>query len=581
MADDIKFKVELDVPSLKKSTKAASKIINRFNKTTEKTSKRRVARSRKTESAIRDIRLKNIQRLMALDAKQTKARKREAEQRRKAEIREEKKLATEKARIQKKSAARRRRISRGVGKGAKGAAALFGIAGGATILFKAREILKFDEALARTSVQAGITVEDQLKLRNSINQTSISYGVQRDVILEAVNQIVDKSGDIGLAADNLEVMSMLIRGTGAEAQDIGRLFASIRNAFKGSGNDFSSTEIAEFVEILVSQGDKAQITIANLASEGEKLFGAFKGAGLKSKKDFISFGSLIQASGEGGTASEAATSAVRFLASLTMSAKKIKDFGGKNKGFNIFKPGTKKELKDLDKIIKGVFDITEGDITSLQALFPNKKALDAIRTLAAEYRNTNGEIKSFVRSQELGANAADNIKKKYERVSKTASQGFEKMKAAFTVVLDSALAPILDDIAKAMTDMTNNPEALRTLQDTFKALATVLRLAAKVPGFFAGVGRAFAGGKAGKIRQLGESKSARLRMEVERNRLKFLEQRSPAEKEALETINLQLQNNIVVDERGQILKSEAVLKEQFQAARSGKVVGQKSVLAGF
>lgn len=560
MADDIRFEIVADIKQFKQTMKQASKVVDKFVSNSKRATTRRLKNIRTSESAIRDVRLKNVQRLMNLDAKQTRLRKREAAKRARAEIREEKRIARERERLLKKQAAQRKKIYRGIGRAGKGLGALFGIAGGATVIFKARDVLKFDEALARTSVQAGITTEEQMALRESINMTSVAYGAQRDVILKTVNEIVDKSGDIKLASDNLETIAKIIRGTGAEAEDVGQLFASIRNAFKGSGNDLTNSEVAQFIEILIAQGDQAQITLANLAGEGEKLFGAFKGAGLRSKQDFINFGALIQTAGETGTESEAATAATRFLSELTKKQKQLRKFG-----VDIFKPGSKGDLRELDKIIKDILEKTGGDVTKLQTIF-SERAIKPLQILATEFRTTGGEIKSFTNLINLGSNATDNINRKFDRVSKTASQGFERMNSAFTVLLDDALAPNLDEISNSIIKMTSNPSTMKEMRETFKALAEVLKLAIKIPNFFLTIPKGLAAGIAmpriREIREKSNLKLSRMRQELERNRLLSIEGRSPEQEGRLGELNFNLQNNIIVDPRGKILGTEAQLEEQ-------------------
>lgn len=481
MSDDVRIKITGDNKSLKKKTTESEKLLKRMDAANKRATQRRIKQEQKAALLSRRITQQEVNKTMAIRKRAARLVERDRRQRERLAIQSARREARAKERIIKRSAQRQRRIMRGVSRFGLGAAGILGVGGIGGAVFAAREMLKFDVALARIAGSQDITIKKQFELREAMNRTSLATGVQRDVLLEAFEEIVDKSGKIDLAADNFDVISKILRGTKAEAQDVGKLFASISNSFKGTGRNLKNSDIAQFVEILVAQGDKAQINVANLASQGEKLFGAFKGAGFGTKRDFVNFGALIQTAGETGTPEEAATSAVRVLSTLIRKSKDLKKIG-----VNVF--DKKGEQRNLDVILKQLFIKTgqkkPEDVSKLFDIF-GLRAVKTIQVLAAEFRNNNQEFSEFTRLIEEGNNAAGNIERKFQRVAKTASQGFERMAAGLTIFADKALVGILNEMADAFNRLIDNPEAMKELGQTARHLGTLLKLGTKGVSFLA------------------------------------------------------------------------------------------------
>ena len=102
-----------------------------------------------------------------------------------------------------------------------------------------------------------------------------------------------------------------------------------------------------------------------------------------------------------------------------------------------------------------------------------------MKILASEYRNTGGELKVFNGIIDAGKTASDNLEKKYRRVAATASQGFERLSAAFTVLSDKTLTTVLNDMADAIQRIIDNPQKLKQLEQTAKELGNFLSIALK------------------------------------------------------------------------------------------------------
>lgn len=574
MSDDVNIKITGSNLDLKRELKKAEKILNRFDKVNKRSSQRRTKQAKKTSQNIQRITAAEVRHTMGIRRRMTRMLERDRKQREREAIRAEKRQARERERILRRHAARRRRIMRGISRFGMRTLGLLGLGGGIGVIYKAREILKYDETLARLSVQANVSKEKQFELRDAINKTSLEFGVQRDVIADVVRRIVDKSGEFDVAANNLDKLAMILRGTGVDAEDLGETVAALAAQFKGSGEN-----IFDFLEILIAQGDKGVINLKDLASEAEGLIGAFSRAGLKGKKAFTEFGALVQISGLGGTAAEAATFVAQFLNQVRRRGKMLEEqYGKRFPGFKLL--GKKGELIGITNTIEQLLRVSGGNLTILQKMIPRMRGAAPIELIAQE-----GKLEEYFRSFVLGEKAADNIRKKFERVADTASQGFERMFAGITLFADKALTDPLNDMADAFQRILDDPAAMqqlestaRTIGSTIQALLHLGKTGGDIIGFIpklfgidldraarAGIRRKkipkelkhLVGDPYGQIGQIIPGHMERL-------------------EESLDRVEFMVQNNITVDETGKISESDAVLIAQVNSDR-GLTSVQKSV----
>lgn len=444
---DINLTIGSDPKQLFKDQKKVNKALDQQRKRTERLD-RRLSR-RRARNRLKDI---------------------------KARIRAEKAAIREIERAERAAARKRARLIKrtAIGVGA------VGLAGGAFAITQGRNILEFQERLARISVQAKKTREEQFALGESITDASVKYGVARDVLLTAFERIVDKSGEFDLARDNIDKIAKTIRGTGADAGELGELIAALASSFKnlGKGKTF------EFLDILIAQGDEATINLSELTSEAEKLLGAFVTAGFKTKKQFTEFGALLQIAGKGGGKAEAATFVAQFVDQLKKRAPLIQ----KALGVSVTKAGG--GLRDLGEIIPQLLKATDGDLGKIAKIIPSIRGAKPLELLAIEYQNLNGELREFNRLVELGDEAQEVNQERFKRVSETSGQAFKRLSSLGVALSDKALVGAIDQIANSIERILADPAKLKQLEDTFVAIG---RAAANIAKFGGGVAR-FIGG---------------------------------------------------------------------------------------
>ena len=465
MADDVRIIISGDTTDLRREYKKVNKIYDRFDKVNKRSSQRRAKQAEKTSKKIERITAAEVRKTMAIRRRMNRLVERDRKQRERESIRSERRAARERERILRRHAARRRRIMRGIMRAGIRGLGLLGLGGGLGVIFKAREILKFDEVLARTAAQARATVGEQFALRDSIIKTSLQYGVQRDIILETVKAIVDKTGDLRFAGRNVDRFAKIIRGMGTDPRELGVFVSSLKDALVGIDDE----TLFQFMETIIATGDKAKVNLAELASEGEKLFATFLGAGFQGRKAFAEYAAFIQMAAKTGDVAEGTTAVTRFVTSL------IKDYAKLERaGLKVYEG---ENIRDIGDIIRDLMRITGGDMRKIVKLFPNIRAFRGLQALAGEYRKFNGELRSFNDLYQVGIDASAEVERKFRRVADTASQGFERMAAGLTLLADKALVDVMNDISDAIGRMIDDPDKLKQLEETAREIGKALQFA--------------------------------------------------------------------------------------------------------
>jgi len=228
-------------------------------------------------------------------------------------------------------------------------------------------------------------------------------------------------------------------------------------------------------------------------------------------------------------------------------------------------------------------------ITKLTKLVPEIRAIKALQILAAEYRKTNGELRSYNKLIQIGDDASGNIERKFRRVAMTASQGFERMRAGITLLSDKALTGAINDLADNFVKLLDNPQAMNDLKDTFEALGVFLKnltaAAGIIPKFFGGLSQFVETGA-----------EIFLHDKIRREQLKFRALEKKAEEirtsANIDTIGgtttQQQQGNVAVgvavnnyvDARGRIKNTKTVIDIQQNNKRAETITATETITAG-
>ncbi|MDE0203343.1 MAG: phage tail tape measure protein, partial [Rhodospirillaceae bacterium] len=277
--------------------------------------------------------------------------------------------------------ARRYRTEMGLASSAAGRlrGGLLGIAGvaggGFAIAAGLRRIVTMEERMERLGIQSGRSREEMAWLRKEVYATANLPEIRLDPsqVLSAVEAIVEKTGDLEFARDNLLLIAQSIQGSGGTGDALGRLSAELRKLGVAD-----PAGVAQALNLLTAQGKSGAFTLGNMSAQGERLFSAFARLGYEGPGAVRQLGAISQMARQSTGSSEQAATAVEALLRTLSDAQKI-DAIWTEFGVNVQDPTG--AFRPLDQILKELVAATGGDPTALSGVF-DAEAIRAISGLA-------------------------------------------------------------------------------------------------------------------------------------------------------------------------------------------------------
>ncbi|WP_120510949.1 hypothetical protein [Photobacterium salinisoli] len=353
-----------------------------------------------------------------------------------------------------------------------------GIATGVAGAGSAMAVMGLEERYERLGIQAGKSRDEMTKLRQEMFATAQQSDIRVDQgeMLAAVEKIVEKTGDLEFARENMANIGRVMQATGAAGLDVGEMFADMSTKFGLKNSD----DVLKAIDTLVVQGKAGAFTLQNLAAEGAAVSAAYAAMGRSGPKAVQEMGALLQISRMGsGSAAEAASSMESVLADIRSNYEDIEALGIQVFDEDALARGEKK-FRDIPTLLKEIMDTTSGDITQYGELFGDE-AMRLMQALAG----SDGRAKFDDFLAIYGDGSA--VLQDSARAAKTANAAMVSLKTAWMSFADQNLAGPIAGLADAINSL--DPE---TLETTLK-VAT-------------GVGSALAAAYAGrKVWQMGKS----------------------------------------------------------------------------
>lgn len=225
---------------------------------------------------------------------------------------------------------------------------------------------------------AGIK-QDPRAVMADIQRTGEKFGIGQDVIAEALDKFVGKTGELQTGRDSLESFAKTAKATGASIEDVAAAAGAISNKL-GDVPD-KANAINKVMLAIAGQGKEGAVEIKDLASQMEKLTSqaskfqsnaTLKGvAGTDVGANIAMLGVLAQAARktEKGSAAQATQASMAFIRDLTGQTA-IKRIGAST----LFTDKTRTQLRDPQEIVKDIISKTKGDQTKLAYLLPNQNS---------------------------------------------------------------------------------------------------------------------------------------------------------------------------------------------------------------
>lgn len=265
-----------------------------------------------------------------------------------------------------------------------------GLIGGAAIGMAGKKVVDFDAKLARLAIQAGLGKKEMFGLKDELYAIGKVTKQSPTALLEGIDAIVQRTGNIKYAVGSLEEMAIVASATGASMADIGATASNLQEKM-GIAED----EVLAIFDILSAQGKAGSFTLQNMATLFERLLSAASRFEVKGVEGMRSFGAFLQIARRGtGSSEQAATAVERTIADLIAKQKQIRRLTG----FSIIDPEKSKAagrsvMKDFDLVLKEIITRTKGDVVKLQRIF-GEESIRAITPLAASFLKF-GDFREF------------------------------------------------------------------------------------------------------------------------------------------------------------------------------------------
>lgn len=353
-----------------------------------------------------------------------------------------------------------------------------GLLTGGAAFATGRYLTNLDERFTRLGITAEISAAQVDKLKQRIFEVAQMPNIRVDPgqLTSAVESIVEKTGDLEFAQNNLRNIGLAMQATGALGQPIGDIMAE----FQKMGVE-NPDKILKMLDLLNVQGKEGAFTLENLAKLGPRVVTAYTAVTNGARgpvKTIREMGAALQIIRMGtGSAEQAATAFEAVIRELT-NPKKIKQL--KELGIQIFDPEALKRgeevLRPINQLLLEIQKKSEGKRTVLGQIF-GEEAIRAFNAINAE------DMARFYNVQATGAQTIED-----------AARAADTMSAAITSLMTAlkkfASANLADDI-EALADAINSIDP-----DTLEKILKVASGAAIAgAGLFAGR-KLFQGGRA-------------------------------------------------------------------------------------
>ena len=365
--------------------------------------------------------------------------------------------------------------------GAKVTALATGAGAAATV----HNVGNLQERLTRLGIQANKSPEEIQKLKEQLFATATRQDIRvaPDQLLDAIEKIVEKTGNLELARSNLLNIGHAIQATGAQGADIGALVADMAQKFGIKTPD----EMLKALDTMVRQGKAGAFTLQHLAAQGERVTAAYAALGRTGPQALREMGALLQVFRQGtGSAEQGATAFEAVLRELVQKSEKFEALGVEVWDPEQLSQG-KKVARAVPAILEDLVNAVDGDIKRLGKLF-GEEAARGIKVLVAEYQRLGmlESLQKFLAIQGQGKQLMEDS----ARAARTFNAALRNLRTAWERFADQKLTGFISRLA----DLLNGIDP-KTLERGFDVLTTgALALGGAV------LGRRIARGVGGMLR---------------------------------------------------------------------------------
>lgn len=299
-----------------------------------------------------------------------------------------------------------------------------------------RNVAAFEDRLTMLQLNSNTSKKDMAALKEEIFNTAAASDIRvsPDGLLAGVEKIVEYTGDLQLAKDNLRNIGLVMRASGADGAEVGATLSDLSEKFKIS----SAADMLRVLDTLRIQGESGKFTLKDMAAQGASLTNTFASIGHTGKQAAIEMGAWSQVSYKATKSPEMAATALEALTrDIINNSDKINALKVQLWNPEDLKNG-KYVARDLAAIVTELIDATKGDPAKLQKIF----GAESYKVVSFVQAN-RPMLKDFLAIQGDGTE----ITRESAEAAKKLSAALEGLHASWSKLADSSLTGPLETLA--------------------------------------------------------------------------------------------------------------------------------------
>ena len=305
--------------------------------------------------------------------------------------------------------------------------------------------------IARRNAKDVETAEKQL---NGLSEAIYKAAMQPDIkidaneIVDAMYQIMEKTGDMQFARDNIENIGRAIRAFGATGVDMGSMMAEF------SKLGYTAEQTKQLMDELYYQGNQGAFTASEFAKFGPAIIAAYSSIGTATE-DLKNANAVMQVLTAGtGDAAASVTVLESIMSDLTNPdiQEKLKNLGNIiGEDFSV--RDSEGNFKDLHEIIMKIVNAKDkmgGNFDMLADVFGSDLSREAIRHFD-NYDDVLEKVLDVSQAQgQVNASAREN--------AQSLRANIQNLQTAFDSFANKNVAPYLEKVTGILNDFAKNPE---------------------------------------------------------------------------------------------------------------------------
>lgn len=313
--------------------------------------------------------------------------------------------------------------------------------------------------IAKQNAKDTETYKKQMEgLSEAIYKAAMQPDIKIDAneIVDAMNQIIEKTGDMDFARSNIENLGRAMRAFDVSGADIG----SMMSEFSKLG--YTSKEVSKLMDEMYVQGNKGAFTAAEFAKNGAAIISAYSKIGT-SAENIKNANAAMQILTMGVKSPTDAVTTLESIMSELGNPKKQEDLRklGERLGVDLNVRDANGNFKDLNEILLKIVSTKDklgGNLDEYGLIFG-----DVARRAIAAYDTYGNKVDNMLDVSE----ASGEMIKAAKKNALSMKANIQNLQTAFDAFANSNLAPMLQKITDQLNRFAENPERF---EKVFKVL---------------------------------------------------------------------------------------------------------------